>query len=112
MYSLRALIVGVISFCICPFLFYSFGAPVYFLYTLGFMLFFGLIHVQFTNQKKKFVNSLFYNFSTHGMESSQFLPYRLTFFLKIQIVLGHNRRNGRHVCMGPCKNIKELLHKC
>ena len=35
MYPLRALIVGVVSFCFWPFLLYCFGAPIYFMYTLG-----------------------------------------------------------------------------
>ena len=60
---------------------------------------------------KEFVNFLFYDFSTYWMESSQFLSYRFTSFLKVQIVLNHSGRNAKHVGMTPCKDIREFLHK-
>ena len=60
---------------------------------------------------KEFVNFLFYDFSTYWMKLPQFLSYQFILFWKVQMMLSQSGRNDRHIGMGPCEDVKELLQK-
>ena len=72
---------------------------------------FGVLNFSNETSCKEFINFLFYDFSAHWMELSLFLSYQSTLFLKIQMMLSHRGRNSRHIDVGPCKDVRELLQK-